>query len=308
MKNTCLILLGLSLVINARAQVLSSDTPVDGHTQAEWNAEWWTWMYSISTNNHPALEDDGRHAHVNQPPGNVFYLTGVFGFSGMANRSMTAAENKHFFFPILNTVSGTDPGDPPTVEERREITRILMDGAVELEVSVDGVEVPDPWSHRVDSPVFSLLLDFPDNLTSYHIGMPIMGLFDNLVAGGYYLMVEPLEVGQHKIKYHALHDSGFELFITNHITIVQVLVTAWMDDMIAVVRRAPMAERDLDQLLQPLLRAHKAFAGGKTKPGINHLRGFQRLVERRLAPVNPALAADYLISVDRIIERAMRDL
>jgi len=311
MKTKLILLFTLAFSWHVSAAVLPSDAIVAGKTQGEWSAEWWQWVFPISTNQNPLLDPTGQWAHVNQS-GPVFFLVGTFAIDGpgAAHRTIAVSEAKHIFFPLNNYQNDNVNVPPPlpTIGELYEVLDWVVTNITELHASIDGVPVPNLREHRVISPVYSLEFTDPDNLYTYFIGQHVLGVIEPAVADGYYLMLEPLTVGVHVITFSSSTpppiDSSFD--ITYTITVVEVPVTDWVEDMLAVVEQAPLGERD--RLMQPLLRAHKAFAGGKTKPGMNHLRGFQRLVERRVAPDNPALATDYMISVDRIIERAMRDL
>jgi hypothetical protein len=205
-------------------RVVSPDAEVGGRTQAEWSAEWWKWAMSTPANQHPLLDETGEWAGRNQPGGEVFFLAGLNTVSGRAKRSITIPEGQYLFFPGLNAYCDNTGVPPPgySIEELREcgILQVALTG--ELHASLNGIGVPNLAAYRQISPVFSYVLESPDNWLSYLAGFPVVGLIDPAVADGFYLLVQPLPPGIHTLNFGGTFSGqfGFSIDITYTITVV----------------------------------------------------------------------------------------
>src|SRR2546428_3455840 len=102
MKTKLALLLLIALSASAFAQVLPNDAVVDGKTIGEWSAEWLEWLYSIPTNQNPVFDPDGRWATNSQPPGSVFFLTGILETTGTVVRRFSVPEGKYLFLSLFN--------------------------------------------------------------------------------------------------------------------------------------------------------------------------------------------------------------
>src|SRR5713226_3929200 len=228
MKTKFALLLATTLAAPLHAQVLPNDAVVDGKTIGEWSAEWWKWVFSIPTNSNPLLDRDGSRAQNGQPDGSVFFVAGIFQFSGAVTRAFTVPEDKYLFFPLLNNWDDNVYFDPPaTIEDMRAFNAALMDAIAEVHASINGVAVPDLLAHRAVSPVFSFYFATADNIESYAAGQPVQGLDDPIVGEGFWLMLEPLPPGTYVINFGGTFGppSNFTLDITDTITVVAIPLT-----------------------------------------------------------------------------------
>jgi hypothetical protein len=202
-----------------RSQVIEPDTVIGGKTYGEWSAAWWQWAASIPVSSHP-LVDNGS-CTVGQT-GQVFFLGGKFCANNTncntsaVSRRCTVPGGKNLFFPIVNSVDS--PPDPPrtTINEFRKVVQDIIDGAVSLEVDLDGQSLKDKdlIAFRIQSSAFDITLP-NDNLFNV-----AAGTYFPAVDDGVYVMLEPLSAGS-----HLLHFTGripafnFTLDITYYLTV-----------------------------------------------------------------------------------------
>ena len=167
---------------------------VEGKTIGEWTADWWNWAGSV-----PNVFSDvtGSQATLNQS-GPVFFVAGTSPFTGVstATREFEIPEGKFVLFPLLNWIvaNGADPGFSSTAEE----VEALVDGTIDpdlLFASVDGVEILNLEQHRERSPI-----DFTFTPSTASAGFP-PGTYTDANADGYWVMLEPLDVGTHTIHF-----------------------------------------------------------------------------------------------------------
>jgi hypothetical protein len=91
--------------------------------------------------------------------------------------------------------AATDEG---LLADEQSIAEAFLDQLTMLEVSVDGVPIPDLQQYRVRTPVFSVVLP-PGNT----LNVPVTAGKDPRVAGigeGYFLLLPSLPVGKHVLQ------------------------------------------------------------------------------------------------------------
>lgn len=179
----------------AQAAVLAPGSTYAGKSIGEWSAEWWKYLLSIPADQNPALDPTGANANVGQD-GPVFFLVGTFDGASVT-RDITITSDKAILFPLFNSVNISDPSNPETAEQLRVLVTQQVDAVTGLNASIDGVELSQTqlFNHRQPSPAFSATL--PDgNL----FGAP-SGVYTPGVSDGYWLLLEPLSVGEHTISF-----------------------------------------------------------------------------------------------------------
>ena len=185
------------------ARVVRPHAAVINRTLGEWSAIWWKWAYGIPVTDNPVLDTTGAKAKFGDV-GPVFFLAGAFT-SGTVHRTATVPAEKFIFFPVLNSVN-----DNVGVSSR--VTIDVLSGQLadalplttELHASVDGVAVPNLFTHREISPVFSYTLQLTDNVQQDvfgNHGPDAVGTVFPAVADGFYLMLKPLSPGHHVINF-----------------------------------------------------------------------------------------------------------
>jgi len=301
-------LLAAALTVPLHAQVVPNDAIVDGRTLPEWTAEWWKWMLPIPPDQNPHLDPDGSFAHVRQPEGSVFFLAGVFGLSpGTVTRTFTVPEDKFLLMPVLEVVwNNIDTVPPLPVEQLLDFAAGVVQNPRELHAVVDGVPVPDLLQRRVTAPVFSIAFPDTDNIFTWIAGHSITGLVDPNVADGYWLMLQPLPVGQHVLHYGGTYADPF--FFPNdivaNITVVPVPLPERVAELIAQVNQSNLPLHRRRALLATLDAARHSFASGRLLPGINQLHAFQNQVRAQVVRNDQALAYSLVEAAQRIIARA----
>lgn len=216
--------LALSMTANlgwAAPTVLPSDSKPYGMDYGGWGAAWWQWVVLSRPDNHVLYDTTGERAYNNQPVASpVFFLGG--SYAGPVTRNVTVSPGKAFFFPIFNWVLSS-PEDIPagTPDPLKFITDTLnsafsipgdylndpsglvvtvRSGAVTTNV-VDPVNIN---AYRGQSLPYSLYFA-PDSFTVLNDISPITGLpyaaglHYPTVSDGYWVMLAPLNVGQHEI-------------------------------------------------------------------------------------------------------------
>lgn len=242
------LVLSLSLVANlcwAAPTVLPSDTKPYGLNYAQWGASWWQWV-TLGTKDHHVLRDStGAEAHLNQPLASpVFFLGG--SWVGPVTRNVTVSAGKAFFFPIFNWVL-TSPEDVPagqdpltfitnTLDSAFNIPGDYLDDPYGLNVFVDGKNLIDHANikaYRGQSAPFSMYFS-PDCFevtsdTSPITGLPYQaGLHYPNISDGYWVMLAPLDVGQHEIHVTASGKWGDYQDVTYKLTVVPLPTTLFL--------------------------------------------------------------------------------
>jgi hypothetical protein len=171
------------------------------------------------------LDTTGAFCDVDQH-GPVWFLTGVFGGS-TAERTCTVPGGKHILFPIANYIWINSALDNPadTETDYRQYANKGLHPSIggDLEATLDGKPIvfnPGTPITRSQSPVFTAT--FPaDNIfgidPSLLTGYPI-------VSDGFWVMLPPLEPGEHNLHFRAgqplLPDQdGTYQNVTYHLTV-----------------------------------------------------------------------------------------
>lgn len=125
--------------------------------------------------------------------GPVWFLAGTFGT--LAERRCVVPADKAILMSMINTVHWI-PLDGSTVAELRSKAKAFVDHTTELEVIVDGVPLQGLHNFRFRSPSS---FSFTTNGLFELFGLP-EGAYDVAVSEGFWVMLEPLSVGQHTLK------------------------------------------------------------------------------------------------------------
>lgn len=231
--------LAAALPAFAQTSVYRPGAQVHGKSLSQWGDAWWTLSYETPGAQNQILDPDGRYGHVGQS-GPVFFLWGTFG--GPAERWVTIADDVDLFFPLVNSEWDPYPfGDPNapyldwSVDLLRQITAGFIDTTNGLSASVDGVPVTQLrytdgapvttlFAHRerTDKP-FSYRLPRNNTDVASFFGDP---RFTGMVIGpavsdGYWLMLTPLSVGQHTVRFGSTSTTGFFVDVVYHLNVVK---------------------------------------------------------------------------------------
>lgn len=174
------------------------------------SAQWWQWALSIPTSENPLLDATGGKAGVGQR-GSVWFLAGVFG-GGTAIRTSSVPEGKVLFFPVINSVQINTPNvcgqkGVLSVKELRALAAPSIDEAANLSVTVDGIATKK--LRRIKSEVFAVALPENNVFVAPCAPLPVpAGIYSPAVDDGFYVRLEPLDVGDHTLHFHAESPAG----------------------------------------------------------------------------------------------------
>ncbi len=176
----------------ARGEILAPDGTYAGRTYNDWQVLWWQTAFAtpVVDGDHPLFSGGS----LGQQDG-VVMLTGVFG---SASLNLTVAQNAALFFPIINLESSVFEPPPFHGDDEaslRENSVSLLDQTSGLFAEIDGVAV-DLTPYRFVSPLFTWGPLPADNI----LGAP-EGTTSEAVDAGYYLLLTPLTVGNHTIRF-----------------------------------------------------------------------------------------------------------
>ncbi len=110
---------------------------------------------------------------------------------------VTIQPGQALFLPII-TVECSEAEDPPFAGHGEAELRACANGLIDLVVDpyaeIDGTPVQNPNDYRVESPLFR----YGPLADRNFLGLP-GGTQSDSVATGYFLLIEPLSVGTHRI-------------------------------------------------------------------------------------------------------------
>lgn len=183
----------------------------------ELTAQWWQWAFSIPTAQNPIVDQNGGSCMIGQR-GSVWFLAGNFG--GTTTRTCSVPAGTTLFFPVINQVGFNSPncGQGPenvSVKDLRKATANFIDSVSLSDLSVALDSLPIYHFERVQSDVFAIALP-ADN-----IGGCAPAVYSPAVDDGYYVKLDPLKVGPHKL--HILVTAPFSLDVTYNLAVVKVL-------------------------------------------------------------------------------------
>ncbi len=176
------------------------------------SAKWWQWLLSIPPNINPILDDNS--CNVKQS-GNFFISLGRL--EALQIEYCTIPQGKGIFFPVVNIVATLDKNDPAfdTIAEVKKAVADFINGATDLQASVDGVDI-NLNKLRAQSPPFKFKVG-EENL----LGAPA-GTY-TAVSDGYWVALHPLSVGEHTIHFSGkIGDFSVNVTLSHHCQIVIV--------------------------------------------------------------------------------------
>jgi hypothetical protein len=184
------------------------------------SAQWARWVLQIPASNNPILDTTGAKCAINQNNNIPFwFLVGDFG--GTVTRTCTIPKDRFIFFPVLNALVTDIPSPPGNIQQEQAIAKQIADATIvsSLRASVDNKQLSTSDIHRAQSVPFSFIA--PQNEI---LGDP-QG-FGTGVTDGYWVILNPLSVGQHTIHFSgqaraipALGFPPFSLDVTYHISV-----------------------------------------------------------------------------------------
>lgn len=197
-------------------QVLDPTQPHYGHTNSEWGALWWQWIYQLPQTDAknciiPFMDPTGANCgHGQTRPdtaevgGNVFFLAGTAAGKVVRNQCVVPF-GKAIFFPILS-FSADNAGVP--VESHlsdaalqgyvRDVLQSVPPSALSAEF--DGVAIPNLARFQTDITPFSYTLPPEPNVYTCQGQTGVTGTI-SAYAGGFFVMLAPPTRGPHTLHF-----------------------------------------------------------------------------------------------------------
>lgn len=192
---------GLAVLLPSPAQgddddpvVVPPTNPAAHRLYQELSARWWNWAVTEPEATSPLTDTTGEDQGRNQS-GPVWFLAGTLGTT--ETRTVTVPARKALFFPITNAVFWA-PEDGATEAEVRRLAREAIDDTRSVECRIDNDPVPHLNRFRVASRAFRLTIA-PGSILNEFGYAP--GVRSPAVSDGYWVLVRPLERGQHTITF-----------------------------------------------------------------------------------------------------------
>ncbi len=184
-----------------------------GKSYSEWSMAWWVYAINLPLDENPF--GHGTDGTIGQS-GPVWFLGGTFvGSPSTIERTLTIPAGTALFFPVMDvecsTIETPESGFHGSNEaELRACAKGWADqqGAGvfgPLFCKVDGVELKNLTAYRFATPLMYFVLPAmdADNNIFY---MPIAeGQEVYSVGDGYYILLNPLAIGEHTIEFPGIH-------------------------------------------------------------------------------------------------------
>lgn len=167
------------------------ESPI-GKSWEKWVELWWQWCYSFPEKCSPVADLTGQFSKNGQIDDSVWFLAGTFG--GKVERNCTLTKETAIFFPILNDIISyyTDP-QLKTQSDLDAYAKLDLDHTIFISAMIDGNEIPNLYSFRVHSHLFSITVP---NRKDKDLRVKTEALSD-----GYWLFLKPLSPGIHKLQF-----------------------------------------------------------------------------------------------------------
>jgi hypothetical protein len=168
------------------------DLPYDKHIE-----NFWKWILSISAKDNPINDPTGEKCVTGQSNTNssVFYL--AFNNGGVSERSCKVPAGKGLFIPVMQVELSDKDTPGATIEDLKLSAKTDQDSVNSLYLKIGDKEYnfDDLRPYRTDTDGFDV--DYADN--------GIFGIVEGgptkAVADGYYIMTDPLPIGNHTVHY-----------------------------------------------------------------------------------------------------------
>ncbi|MEJ8835290.1 hypothetical protein [Ramlibacter sp. AN1133] len=191
----------------ADVRVAPIHTTPDGQSYGRWAAQWWQWVLGVPATSNPLADTDGSHCAERQV-GDVWFLAGALAGAGSVVRTCTVPARKALFFPLINNFMGAFLSDPP--EQRTDAfmrAAAACKDPVTIEAWIDDKAINKPTGYFTGakgspSPLFNVQLP-PGNLFGLDETVVPELVFSPSAEEGYYLFVQELAAGNHRIRWLA---------------------------------------------------------------------------------------------------------
>jgi hypothetical protein len=197
-----------------------------GHSLERWSERAWQWVYAIPAAHNPFLDLTGVDCAVNQE-GPVWFLPSVIDPGGTASftRHCTLPHRRALLLNlsgVLNDFPCPDPTFHPAPGQSlydflAQGAKQIVDGVIEIDVTLDGTPLHDMLSYRVTSDDLFRITGDVSLQTS--LDGCITGTPQPAVSDAYFIMFRPLDEGAHVIVARAVDNHGTDVTLTYDLTL-----------------------------------------------------------------------------------------
>jgi len=207
-------------------RIASIHSKPGGQTYGRWAAEWWKWGLGVPAATNPIADETGASCAQRQV-GETWFLAGSFGGEPIV-RECAVPKGKALFFPVANNALFAFLTDPPETRTE-EFLRAQAKCKEPLKgfAEIDNVRLTARHLRRFttgpsgsQSPLFNVQLPPGNFFGAGEDDIPEL-VFSPSAEQGFYLYVEPLSPGEHRIRWlvtGCLPDSRQD--ITYHLTVL----------------------------------------------------------------------------------------
>ncbi|SKA77353.1 hypothetical protein SAMN02745130_01785 [Thiothrix eikelboomii] len=189
-----------------------------GKTIGNWGHAWWEWAFNIPKANNPLFQNGAMDCSVGQK-GKVWFLAGNFGET--SSRSCTIPQGKALFFPIYNSVwwtpaPGTEIGCKDETDCRQAVNASILSMQT-YTCRINGEACI--WHYpivRAQSENLPFKMNADSILVTEYEEIPVTR--ETSISDGYWVMLPPLPVGNHRIRFTA-KATDFALDVTYKLSV-----------------------------------------------------------------------------------------
>jgi hypothetical protein len=212
-----------------------------GHTDDDWGAQWFKWLFEMPESAgdagadagapnciNPLQDPTGIECGYNQTSAEVFFLAGAV--SGTVTRDQCKVPaGKAILFPIFNA-DGDNAGLAPNMQSNDMGLMGQVQGQLDgvpvsaMSASFDGTAITDLARFRTQITKFTYTLPPEPNFYTCIGQSGVTGVVDPSYAAGYYVLLAPPRSGTHTVKFavnspNTMPQTVFD--VTYHLTVEQ---------------------------------------------------------------------------------------
>jgi hypothetical protein len=173
--------------------------------------DWWKWALTIPAPQNPLLDNTGEFAHINQS-GPVFYLAPTL--ISDQSREVTISPGQYLFFPVVTVAVVNGEDEHFTEAEMRTQLDDFLGATSVLYARLNDSQILHLFRYRVATPPGGFEVDLPDD----NIYALPAGRYSPAVADGWWLLLEPLPVGQHTLRFEGGTDDPANPVLSTGVT------------------------------------------------------------------------------------------
>lgn len=179
-----------SIDMNVSSFVYDLNSMPFNMSYSDWTAKWWQWAYSVPSDRNPSYDDTGKYCGENQES-QVWFLTQAYEHP--VTRTCEIPQGTALLITLLNSeCSYAEFPFLKSEQELRDCAKTMQDIVVGMHAMLDGNDIPNLESYRVQSGLFNFTL--PENNI-----LNLTSQTTQSVSDGNWLFLKPLPSGIHEL-------------------------------------------------------------------------------------------------------------